>query len=93
MHLKEMKGHATKLYFPNAILHVSLALMCIHCKTNHYRYDMTIPYSRVLLEKLKFTHLIEKFPAFYGIQTFITVFRRAHFEPYESNLHLQTLLL
>jgi len=34
--------------------------------------------SRVLLEKLIVTHLVKKFPAFYGDRRFITVFTRAH---------------
>jgi hypothetical protein len=37
-----------------------------------------IPWSRVLLEKLKVTQLVKKFPAFYGTHRFITVFIRAH---------------
>jgi hypothetical protein len=36
------------------------------------------PWSRVLLEKLASTQLVKKFPAFYGVQRFITAFTRAH---------------
>jgi hypothetical protein len=35
------------------------------------------PWSRVL-EKLMVTQLVKKFPAFYGIRRFITVFTTAH---------------
>jgi len=36
------------------------------------------PWSRVLLEKLIVTQLTKKFPAFYGIQRFITLFKTIH---------------
>jgi hypothetical protein len=32
------------------------------------------PYSRVIFEKLTFTQLVKKFPAFYGTRRFITVY-------------------
>jgi len=32
------------------------------------------PWSRVLFEKLTITHLVQKFPAFYGTQRLITAF-------------------
>jgi hypothetical protein len=35
------------------------------------------PCSRVLLERLRVTQLVKKFPAFYGNRRFITVFTRA----------------
>jgi len=34
------------------------------------------PWNRILLEKLLVTQLVKKFPAFYGIRKFITVFTR-----------------
>jgi len=33
-------------------------------------------WSRVLLEKLMVTHLVKKFPVFYGTRRFITIFTR-----------------
>jgi len=36
------------------------------------------PGTRVLLEKKLVVHLAKKYPAYYGIQRFITVFMRAH---------------
>jgi hypothetical protein len=39
--------------------------------------DWLNPWSRVLLEKLRFTKLVKKFSAFYGTQRFITVFTTA----------------
>jgi hypothetical protein len=36
------------------------------------------PWSRVLLEKLIVAQPVKKFPAFYGIRRFITVFTRDH---------------
>jgi hypothetical protein len=36
------------------------------------------PCSRVLLEKLTGSHLVNKFPAFYGTRKFITTFTSAH---------------
>jgi hypothetical protein len=36
------------------------------------------PWSRVLLEKLIFTHLVKKFPAFCGTQMFFTMFTAEH---------------
>ena len=38
------------------------------------------PWRRVILEKLISSHLVEKFPAFYGNRRFITVFTRARKE-------------
>jgi hypothetical protein len=39
--------------------------------------DWLTSWRRVLLEKLTVTHLVKKYPAFYGTQKFITVFTRA----------------
>jgi hypothetical protein len=36
------------------------------------------PWGRVLVEKLIVAKLVKKFPAFYGIRRFITVFTRDH---------------
>jgi hypothetical protein len=36
------------------------------------------PWSSVLLEKLIGSHLVKKFPAFYGTRTFITAFTSAY---------------
>jgi hypothetical protein len=36
------------------------------------------PWSRVLLESLRVSQLVKKFPAYYGILRFITAFTRAH---------------
>jgi hypothetical protein len=40
-------------------------------------YDILIPRSRVLLEKLIFAQLVKKFVSFYGTRRLITVFKRA----------------
>jgi hypothetical protein len=40
--------------------------------------DSVTPWKRVLLEKITVTQLAKKFPAFYGIQMFNTVFTRTH---------------
>jgi hypothetical protein len=43
------------------------------------------PWSKVLLEKLIVTHLLKKFPKFYGTRRFFTVFTEArHWAPYEA---------
>ena len=42
-------------------------------------FNLVIPWSRVLPEKLTGPQILKKFPTFYGIQTFITAFRRARF--------------
>jgi len=39
-------------------------------------FNWLLPWNRVLLEKLIITHLLKKFPAFYGTRKFITVFTR-----------------
>jgi hypothetical protein len=39
--------------------------------------NQLIPWSRARLEKLIVTHLVKKFPVFYGSRRFITVFTRA----------------
>jgi hypothetical protein len=44
---------------------------------NYTQNTWLIPQSRVILEKLTVAQLIKKFPTFYGIQRFITVFTRA----------------
>jgi len=36
------------------------------------------PWNRVLLDNLIVTHLVKKFPAFYGTRRFTTVFTTAH---------------
>jgi hypothetical protein len=38
------------------------------------------PWGSVFIEKSIVTQLFKKFPAFYGIQRFITVFTKAHHE-------------
>jgi hypothetical protein len=43
------------------------------------------PWSRVLLEKLTVTQLVEKFSAFYGTCRFIILFTRAHNWPLSYN--------
>jgi hypothetical protein len=58
----------------------------IHGTLHHVCLQMCIgrkrtPWSRVLLEKLTVTQLVKKFPTFYGIQTFITVFTRPRYLP------------
>ena len=62
------------------------------------------PYSTVLLEKLTGSHLVKKFPAFYGTRRFITAFASArhmsiswassiHFLPkQDSTLNLQKII-
>ena len=54
-------------------------------KHTYYGYPRTFllscllhPWSRDLLEMLICSHLIKKFPAFYGTRKFITAFTRAH---------------
>ena len=39
-------------------------------------YLILTPWSRVLLEKITCSHLVKKFPAFYGTRKFITAFTR-----------------
>jgi len=39
------------------------------------------PCSRVLLEKLTGSHIVKKFPAFYGTRWFIAAFTSAHYLP------------
>jgi hypothetical protein len=39
-----------------------------------YAVNFLTPWSRVLLQKLIVTHLVKKFPAFYGVQMSIIVF-------------------
>jgi hypothetical protein len=43
----------------------------------YFTYLLTPP-SRVLLEKLNFSHLVKKYPTFYGTRKFITTFTSAH---------------
>ena len=43
------------------------------CILQYITYLLT-PWSRILLEKLTGSQLVKKFPAFYGIQCFITAF-------------------
>jgi hypothetical protein len=55
-------------------------------------------WSRVVIEKLTVTHLVNKFPVFYGNRRFITVFTRArhcwpHPQPDAPNPHLPTVFL
>jgi hypothetical protein len=58
---------------------------------------ITIPRSRVLLEKLAIAQMDEKFPAFYGTRRFITVLtRNCHWTLsalVKSSPQLPTLLL
>jgi len=49
-----------------------------------YQKKLT-PRSRVLLDMLTVTQLLNKLPTFYGTRRFITVFTRAHPEPDESS--------
>jgi len=42
-------------------------------------YSLLTPWNRVLLGKLTSLQLVEKFPAFYGTQRFITAFISAHY--------------
>jgi len=37
------------------------------------------PSSRALLQKLIVTHIVKKFPVFYGTKKFVTVFTRARY--------------
>jgi hypothetical protein len=43
----------------------------------HSRMLLT-PWSTIILKKLTVTQLVKKFPTFYGMKRFITVFTRAH---------------
>jgi hypothetical protein len=58
--------------------------VCLHhvIKMTHQHcyciYHGLTPWNRVLLEKPRVTQLINKFPAFYGTQKFITVFISVH---------------
>jgi len=51
--------------------------LCDCVKKKRKKHKLTM-YNRVLLEKLLVTHLVKKFPPFYGARRFITVFTRAH---------------
>jgi hypothetical protein len=53
-----------------------------HDKDMISKENIPTPWSRILLQKLIVPQLDKKFPAFYGIQSFITVFRIAHHCPY-----------
>jgi hypothetical protein len=46
------------------------------------------PRNRVLIEKLTDSHLVKKFPAFYGTRRFITAFTGAHFLKIDLNIIL-----
>jgi hypothetical protein len=48
-------------------------------KIMFYPESLTHSWSSALLEKLPIVQPLKKFPAFYGTQRFITVFRRAHY--------------
>ena len=70
--------------FRNATIHDKLLLQhtCISCLSgwiNRFFFFLLIylltPWSRANLEKLTGSHLVLKFPAFYGTGRFITVFR------------------
>jgi hypothetical protein len=50
----------------------------IHKNTKVQPTRTITPWSRVLPEKVEVTQLVKKFPAFYGIQRFITMLIRAH---------------
>jgi hypothetical protein len=41
--------------------------------------NLLTPWSRVLLEKITGLQLVKKFPAFYGIQSFITALTSARY--------------
>jgi len=43
-----------------------------------YTCLLLTPWSRVLLEKLTSSHLLKKFPAFYGTRRFVTTFTSVH---------------
>jgi len=47
--------------------------------------------NRVLIEKLTDSHLVKKFPAFYGNRRFITAFTRAHFLKIDLNIILPSM--
>jgi len=49
---------------------------CINKGYSLYKIQL-IPWSRFLLQKLIVLHLVQKYHTFYGIQRFITVFKRA----------------
>jgi hypothetical protein len=42
-----------------------------------YGRNQPTPWSRGLLEKIRVSQLVKKFPAFYGTRRFITAFKRA----------------
>jgi hypothetical protein len=50
--------------------------------------SINIPWSKVLLEKLTVTHLVKKFPAFYGTRRFVTVFIGARHQSYPEGVHI-----
>jgi hypothetical protein len=54
-------------------------------KNTFQKFCYITTWSRVLLEKLTFTHLVKKFPALYG-KKFITVFTTARHCPYPELL-------
>ena len=47
-----------------------------HCLTPSY---FPIPWSIVLLQKLNVSHLVKKFPTFYGTKRFISTFTSARY--------------
>jgi hypothetical protein len=51
----------------------SVQTSCSHI----HEKDLPTPWSIVLLQKLRVTQLVKKYPTFYGTQSFITVFTRA----------------
>jgi hypothetical protein len=52
-------------------------LLCTYLLITYVRTYLLTPWSRVLLEKLTGSQLVEKFPAFYGTRRFITAFTSA----------------
>ena len=59
-----------------SLLYWTLLYHSINTKNQTYTYLFTA-WSRVLLEKLTVSHLVKKFPSFYGIRRFITATKTA----------------
>jgi hypothetical protein len=61
-------------------------------QSSKQRNDKLTPWGRVLLEKPTVPQLVKKFHAFYGTQTFITVFTRAA-SPHPRNVFWKSFLI
>jgi len=55
--------------------------------TWYHKAELPPPWSGLLLEKLTLTQTVKNFPAFYWIQTFITVFTKPPLDPILSHLN------